>query len=927
MSVSLAAESCAPFYSDEPAGQPASITELLLRAAQRHPHAGVHFATADNDVLLTYPALLHEARRIAAGLRAHGCLPGSRVVLLLERARDVIPAFWACQLGGFLPCPSTPIRNDANRRDKHLRHVAGLLDQPLLVTTRALKDEAPDSNTLDLETLRTGVTASASHEAKPHDAAVLMLTSGSTGNSKAVVLTHANLLASMAGKAQRQHVTAADIGLNWISFDHVAALLEVHLICVYAGALQLQVEPAAILADPLLFLRLIDRYRVSLTFSPNFLLGQINAAIQSPGMADKLPALDLSCVRCIVSGGEANVVETGQRFLKLLAPCGLPHTAVRPAFGMTETCAGSIYSGEFPGCDATQEFASVGHPVAGLQMRVADEQGAAAPAGEVGELQLHGAMIFGRYYNDEVATRAAFTADGWFRTGDLGRIEHERLTLVGRSKDSIIVNGVNYFSHELETVLETLDGIERSFVAVFPTRPKDADTEHLVVTFATCIPLSDEARLHQLVVAIRNTTILLWGFRPALIVPLPKAAFPKTSLGKIQRSLLRQQMLNGDLAAHTEFIAGLTSRQLGANEPVSGPNEAAVADIYARVLGIDSQSLGANAGFFDLGGTSLDIFKLKHAVEEHFALADLPVVTILQNPTVRALAARLCTEARGDCSQYDPLVPLQVTGSKTPLFCIHPGTGEVLVFVSLANYFNNDRPFYALRARGFNPDERYFATFDEIVTTYVDAICQRQPHGPYALAGYSFGAPVAFEVAKKLEARGERVSFLGCIDGTPYIGDPANRLDFIGSTVVVAFFLGLLDRQQMLELPQVIRAATHDACEYILQVAPAGRAAELGLDLSKFKAWAALAWSLVTLGEAYRPTGTVESATVFYADPLRGTKQEWLNTQLRSWGDFARSPVRYVEVAGEHNSLLGPKHVAAFQANLRAELDRALGGR
>src|SRR3569833_3828433 len=149
-----------------------------------------------------------------------------------------------------------------------------------------------------------------------------MLTSGSTGDSKAVTLTHRNLLASMACKTRRQALTARDIALNWISFDHVAALLEVHLVSLYAGATQIHVAPAGILADPLRLLRLIDRHRVSLTFSPNFLLGQINATLQSQA-AGIDASLDLSCVRHLISGGEANVVATGQRFLQLLARYGL----------------------------------------------------------------------------------------------------------------------------------------------------------------------------------------------------------------------------------------------------------------------------------------------------------------------------------------------------------------------------------------------------------------------------------------------------------------------------------------------------------------------------------------------------------------------------------------------------------------------------
>jgi thioesterase domain-containing protein len=423
---------------------------------------------------------------------------------------------------------------------------------------------------------------------------------------------------------------------------------------------------------------------------------------------------------------------------------------------------------------------------------------------------------------------------------------------------------------------------------------------------------------------VRNTAIGLWGFRPALVLPLPKARFPKTSLGKIQRSLLRKQLEAGDLAEHVEHIAGVTARQRGAYIAPEGPAETAVAEIHAQVLGVDSGCLGVTTSFFDLGGTSLDIFKLKRALENRFNLPDVPVTTILQNSTVRALAARLTADTREGNGQFDPLVPLQPGGNKTPLFCIHPGTGEILGFVSLAGYFSNDRPFVALRARGFDTGERHFATFEEMVTTYVEAIRRRQPHGPYALAGYSFGAAVAFEVAKALEAHGERVAFIGCIDGTPYIGDPTSRLDFIDSTVVVSFFLALIDRKQMLELPARIRAAAADPCAFIMQVAPPGRLAQLNLDLTRFRAWAALAFSLVKIGEAYDPAGTVAAATVFYAEPLQGTKQQWLNIHLRRWDRFARSAIRYLEVPGEHNSLLGPKHVAAFQAVLRAEIDRAL---
>lgn len=909
-----------------------NLADLLLRVATRYPRAGVWFLSDDHKAeQLSYPELFSAACRILGGLRAHGRAPGSTVALLLENAADFIPAFWACVLGGYLPCSLVPIRSDPERWNKHLAHINTLLEGPLIVTTKALRAELPDDiAAMDLNTLRKAPAAEPECAATRDDPAVLVLTSGSTGNAKAVVLTHGNLLASMAGKTAMRQIDAADVTLNWISFDHIAALSESHLFPLYAGAMQLHADPASILADPLQFLRLIDRYRVSMTFTPNFLLGQINAAIQATPRSmspQREPAYDLSCLRHVISGGEAIVVETAQRFLNLLAPLGLPRSALWPAFGMTETCAGSIYSCEFPDGDVGREFASLGLAVAGLRMRVADDSGAVLPDGETGELQLRGPMVFRHYYRNEAATLAAFTHDGWFRTGDLGRIEAGRLSLVGRSKDSIIVSGVNYYSHELETALQDLSGIERSYVAAFPTRPKGADTEQLVVTFAAAFELHDEARLHQLTMAIRQATILLWGFRPALILPLPKQAFPKTSLGKIQRGLLRKRLEAGDYAGHVSHIAALTNRQLGGYSPPANPTELMLAQIYAEIFKLDPATVSATANFFDLGGTSLDILVLKKQLEIRLGLADLPVVTVLQNPTVRELATCADPQRRRQQLDYEPVVPLQLSGKKTPLFCVHAGSGEILVFVNLASCFVNDRPFYALRARGFNAGEQPFSSFEEMVSSYVAAIRRRQPHGPYAIAGYSYGGPVAFQIARVLESQGEQVAFVASIDGSPVIGNPVARLDPIDSAVILAFFLALIDKQQMQQLPAQLRASGQDPCEYLLGIAPPERLAELDIDLARFRTWSALSHAIVSIGEAHVPSGTVEALTVFYAHPLWGTKSDWLRQQLKPWDRFARSSTRYVEVPGEHHSLFEARHVAGLHAALRSELDHALAGK
>jgi acyl-CoA synthetase (AMP-forming)/AMP-acid ligase II/thioesterase domain-containing protein/acyl carrier protein len=910
------------------------IAALLLHAASAYPTAGVSIASgeqAQNVQFISYPTLLNDARFVLGGLRQCAGQPKAAVVLLLDQPDSFIRAFWACVLGGYVPCPIAPMRGDPARWADHLAHVDFILDHPLFVSTGRLLAELPDAlNRVSLEDLRSDAPKEPENRITLEDVAVYMLTSGSTGNSKAVELTHGNLLASMAGRAERQQLTCSDITLNWIAFDHVAALLESHMIALYVGAPQFHAEPAVVLDDSLNFLRLIDRHRITLAFAPNFLLAQINSSLESMSRKPDEPVasiFDLACLRRIVTGGEANVVQTGIRFLDLLAPHGLSRNALWPAYGMTETCAASVYSHEFPDRDVKHEFAAVGVGIPGLEMRIADDQGGLSSPGQAGELQLRGSMIFRRYHNNSQATEAAFTDDGWFRTGDVGLLEDGRLRLVARKKDSIIVNGVNYFSQELETNLEQLDGIAQSFVAAFPTRPKGAETEQLVVTFATTLPPEEEARLYQLMVAVRNTTIMLWGFRPTLILPLPRSSFPKTSLGKIQRSLMRKRLEAGEFAAEISEIVRLRNRQAGLYAPADGPLETALADIFATILAMEVTELSATASFFDLGGTSLDILKLVRAIERRLGFkSGLPIV--LQNPSVRQLALHISSGSRRRTTGYDPIVPLQATGAKIPLFCVHPGNGEIFSLVNVAKYFLNDRPFYALRPAGFNEGEQRFETFEAMLDTYVNAILKRQSEGPYAIAGYSFGCSIAFEIAKELMARGREVGFLGCIDAVPWRQPKPVPFSMAAGLALVTDLISL---EQFRELNKELRPElpSDAVCEYVLSFASSARLAELDLDLDRFAVWARVAHSVESILYAHTISGTVETMTIFCSEgyspryqPEWSSKDKW-RKELRHWDSYVRAP-KYVDVPGHHFTIMGPQHVATFQGVLRAEIDEAL---
>jgi thioesterase domain-containing protein/acyl carrier protein len=508
-------------------------------------------------------------------------------------------------------------------------------------------------------------------------------------------------------------------------------------------------------------------------------------------------------------------------------------------------------------------------------------------------------------------------------------MEESRICLVARNKDSIIVSGVNYYSQELEAKLEQLQGIGQSFVAAFPTRPRGADTEQLVITFATTLHDEDHEDLYQLLVAIRNTTILLWGFRPALILPLPREAFPKTSLGKIQRSLMRKRFEAGDYADHINDVRRITSRQEAAYVAPDGSSERAIADVFAQILGMSPGTVSAGASFFDLGGTSLDIMKLTRALERILGpKVGLPLV--LQNPSVRQLAQYCSSGAPALVREYDPIVPLQVTGKKIPLFCVHPGNGEIFILTNVAKYFLNDRPFYALRPRGFNDGEQRFHTLEDMVDSYVNAILKRQPRGPYAVAGYSLGCQIAFEVTRELERRGNQIGFLGCIDHGP--SWEVTQLAFNMATgLALVIDLITLDQYERLNRELDPQLPSDEVCDHVLRLASSARLAELGLDKQRFATWARVAHSVETLLFGHVNSGLVDKMTIFCSEGISPryvrttwTRQTW-RAELERWNDRVKHP-KYVDVPGDHHALMGPKHVAVFQSRLRNEIDLALAG-
>lgn len=910
--------------STDPRGSHETVAEVILESVKNHPDQQIIYLTSEGQHTSTYSKTYEEASIILAGLNKRGVSPGDIVVAALDEPNEFIPCVWACILGGVILCPITPRVTDMTLWTEHVSYLSSLFDDPVYVTNNNNRELFEDQTAITIEQLREDPGSNIEIKIKSRnkkDITFLMLSSGSTGKSKAIVLTNDNILASLEGKRIATGIDNSDIVMNWVAFDHVAALTECHLLPVYVGATQVQVAPVEIATDPLRFLEIASEKKVTHTFAPNFLFGQILSQIdQKKQLKRRIKKLNLSPLARIISGGEANVCSTGKRFLEFFSEQGLNPSSIWPAFGMTETCAGSIYSTMFLSEIETKEFASLGWPVSGLELRIQSNDGKVAEVGKEGELQLRGKMVFGEYFADQEATARAFTSDGWFRTGDLGVLEKntKSLYLVGRTKDSIIVNGVNYFLHDLENAIGELEGVSASHVACFPTRKNNSDTESLIVFYVPASGSNSPKTLHRISSAVRYVTVLRWGFRPELILPVDDNVITKTTLGKIQRASLRKRYEDGEF---DDLIREYKEKEIEVGDMLVAPNsdeEYKLVQEYSNILGIKADEVGTNSSFFSLGGTSLEILRLLSTVNE-YSEDNISLAELVRDPTPRAIAGLLRKEV-DKSESYDPVVTLQKEGDSTPIFFLHPGVGEVLVFVNLANLFLGERPIYAMRARGFNKNESFFDSFDELVSVYLESIRAYQPHGPYVLAGYSYGGPVALPIAQKLEAMGEVVhTFI--IDAPPVIEHPRGEVDEIESALMLAFFLGFIDKDQVDEYNTILRESPKlDPAEFLYRKAPIRRIKELGQDLNSFRHWNKLAHGLSQIGIGYEPNGVIDNVTVFYAEPIWGDKQAYLNTMLRKWDKHSRKAVRYIEIPGEHHTVLNPRYVDKFYDVFDSEL-------
>ncbi len=715
----------------------ANLTSLFDAQALRRRD---EVALVHADVRVSYGELEARANRLAHHLVRRGAAAGDRVGLRLERGIDAIAAVLAIVKAGAAYVPL-----DTADPPSRTAAVAANADLRLIVTTSALTQGLPEG--LPVCELDGSAAAIASEpatapaiESAALDPAYVMYTSGSTGDPKGVAVPHRGIVRLAVGG---DYITLGDddrvaqlasLAFDASTFEIWGALLN--------GASVFVLDDARLLS-PRLLAEQLERHKITTLFLTTSLF-DLMAAECPEGLAP---------LRTLLFGGEVARVENVRRLLDAKLPLRLVH-----CYGPTEATTFSTWY-EVKLLSEKASSVPIGRAISNGTASVRDGELQPLPRGVVGELCLGGDGLALGYFGrpDQTAerfaadpagkTEAAGTSDKrLYRSGDLAVLRDDgALEFVGRMDAQIKLHGFRIEPGEIEAHLARHRDVRQSAVVRYVA----GEISALAVFLVASKPLS--------VAALRA---FLKDRVPGYMIPSRVAnvdELPLTSGGKIDRKAL----------ARTAAAIG-TEAGSEPNKGGRGPRDAlekTLCGIFREAVG--AETVAATDDFFALGGDSLSALRA-HIAMEAALRREIAADAIYSHRTVGRLAVSL--RGVGETTRPDntltrrqltelEIVTVNPKGSRPPIFCFNPHPDGMIAAIPA------DQPVHCAWfnvGRVLGPS----LSVEELAEDYLRAVRERQPQGPYALMGFSFGGLVAYEIARRLTAAGEALDVLALIDPT-----------------------------------------------------------------------------------------------------------------------------------------------------------------
>jgi acyl-CoA synthetase (AMP-forming)/AMP-acid ligase II len=357
--------------------------------------------------------------------------------------------------------------------------------------------------------------------------------------------------------------------VSWLPLYHDMGLIGCILPALERPGQLTLIPPEEFIVRPALWLQAISRYRATLSAAPNFAYALCTRKVRD----EEMDGVDLSSWQVAINGAETVVPEVIRAFAGRFARWGFRPAAMTPVYGLSEAALAVTFSDPWQPCrsrhfdraalaagravpaDTGLELVSVGRPLPGFEVAIADGRPGRLDDGQVGRVLVRGPSLMAGYLHQDEAT-ARTLRDGWLDTGDRGFLLDGELHLTGRDKDVLIVNGQNHAPEELERATESLAGVRAGCAVAVAFRPEGAVTDEvlLLVEAARDAAVDDRAGLAR---QCAERVLAATGVAPARVELLPPGTLPRTSSGKLRRQEALRRYLDGTLTPPKRVTAAL----------------------------------------------------------------------------------------------------------------------------------------------------------------------------------------------------------------------------------------------------------------------------------------------------------------------------------------------------------------------------------
>lgn len=620
-----------------------SISDILF-SKQTIENRGIYFFDNSNEyIFMSYKDIFSTCMEKLFVLNELGIRKGNEVIFQINDNRNFVLLYWACIMGGIVPVPLTLGIN--NEQINKLRHVYKLLGNTKIVLNATYKEQLTKEfykdtlSTEDSDIINNMIvveeikTISGKHgiadPGKDEDIAFIQFSSGSTDMAKGVMLSHKNLLTNIEDILERGDILDTDFSLSWLPLTHDLGMIGFHLTPMFKGINFMLMETTLFIQKPMLWMETCNKFKISITSSPNFGYKYFLSKLKNNDLE-----WDLSNIRLIFNGAEPIDVEVALEFIRVLGIYGLQENVMYTVYGMAEACLGVTFPE--PGLKMSYltldreklqigekvsilnegvrngiKFVSNGSPLSRMKLRILDDEGNLLEQEKVGNIYIKGDNVTSGYYKNEKHTKENITNDGWLNTGDIGFIYNECLYITGRKKEIIILNGFNYYAHDIERICGKIsDDARMQFVAA-PVFEKLSNQEQLGI-FVKYIGSIDKFK--EIADRIKLELYRNSGIVANYVIPV-KSIY-KTTSGKLKRYEYTREFIDGKYDDVLEVL-GKKSLENSYNKFEFIMNERRISQVIDFIKEeLEVEEIDFDENLYNMGIDSLKLTKIHTRINQ-----------------------------------------------------------------------------------------------------------------------------------------------------------------------------------------------------------------------------------------------------------------------------------------------------------------------